>query len=148
MTTSRNRTSKPRCARLANLRRLAAELQLRAMRITDVCALLTVKESAARGYVNTLGAVIDVTHGARFEDGYIYRLIDDADVDACLANLGKAPRKPVESKSQVSRAARGGRGIHVMQDDEPHNVKVASMRIPQHDPLLAAFFGLAQEQQP
>jgi hypothetical protein len=131
--------------RLANLRRLAAEFQLRAMRITDICAFLGVKKSTARGYVNDLGGALDVTRAKLFEDGYVYRLIADADVDACLASLGNV-RKPKESKSQIAVAERAGRQFHITQDDEPYPVKVSRVRIPQHFPLLAAFFGLAQEQ--
>lgn len=127
--------------RIDNLRRLVAELQQRAMRVGDVCALLDLKRSGARGYIDDLRSLLEVTRGPLFEGGYVYQLIDDAEQAAdYLANLGTAPRNPGESKSQMATATRAGRRFHILQDDCPYHIKVSRIRIPEQWAVHAAFW--------
>lgn len=141
MTTSRNPSlnGKRSAVRIDNLRRLIAELQTRSMRPSDICALLGMKRSGARGYIDELRGPTEVTRGALFAGGgHSYRITEDADVEGFLASLGK-PRK--QEASRAEKMAGAGRLIHVLADDTHYAIRLMS-RLPQHEPVLAAFYGI------
>lgn len=137
--------------RIANLRRLVAELQQRALRRSDIQALLGIGESGARAYIKELRPLLEVLPSAdHYHDQHTFKLTDDAArVADFLANPSSVRESAPASKTKLAVANRSGRHFHILRDDSPYHVKVGRVRIPQHDPILAALFGLVQpEQQP
>lgn len=135
--------------RIANLRRLVAELQQRTLRRSDIEALLGIRESGARAYIKELRPLLEVLPSAdHYHDQQTFKLTDDAARVADFLATPDSVRAPAPvSKTKLAVANRSGRHFHILRDDTPYHVKVSRIRIPQHDPILAAFYGLVQPEQ-
>lgn len=150
MTSPRNLAiSRSSAARIANLHRLVAELQQRTLRRSDIQVLLGICESGARAYIKELRPLLEVLPSAdHYHDQHTFKLTDDAvRVADFLANPGSVREPEAVSKTKLAVANRSGRHFHILRDDSPYHVKVSRVRIPQHDPILAAFYGLVQQEQ-
>lgn len=143
MTFTRNHSNdRRRAIRLENLHRLAAELQLRTMYVSDVCAFLGMGRTGAKSYINHLINMLDVTPGPTNTGGNSYRMTGAPEqIAAFLASLGTV-RKAPGSTTQVAAASRHGRQFHILADDAPYHVKVGRVRIPEAWEVMAAFYGM------
>lgn len=82
----------------------------------------------------------------------IYRLnVDEAFIDAYLLKLDALPTNLTErrtlvdytGKSRLQKVqAEDGRQVHMLVDDVEHKPRTARFKIPEHEPVLAHFFGM------
>lgn len=130
------------------------------MRLCDIADMLGFSASGARKYVTELVAD-EIVQIAGFEPPppktrmgkTIYKLNDSmAIVDAYLDRLDVAPVNLNQRRALIDHSAEprmqkvqaeDGRSIHMLRDDVKHNPRPSPFKIPEHEPLMAAFFGLA-----
>lgn len=151
MTHAHHNTSRRTVERLAKIRKLIIALQAGQMMREDIDHLLQMGESTARKCIKGLrdAGIVGI---ARYADGTatfvghpVYCIRADADqVDEYLAGLdAAATRKAAEPRSAMASALRDTtRHLHFMADDESFPMRVLST-IPAHEPVHAAFFGIA-----
>lgn len=139
--------------RIANMRRLIAELHKGDMPRNDMLAFLGLARSTVRSMLDDLTAGEVVARVGRL-DTYpgsigvpVYRLTGDSEkVERCLANIEQGGgRRQGVSRDQAAILARDpARHVHVMRDDEPFRVRICRAAVmPDPWALPRPFFGVA-----
>jgi hypothetical protein len=149
--------------RVANMKLVIDTLRERGtMHREDVSFLLGFSPSGARKYVRELIAddvlVIDhflppLTKSTTATP--VYALNTPIVVAAFLERLETMPQTVAQQRAQVDHTSTGprmqkvqaedGRQVHMLRDDVEHKPRSARFKIPAHEPLMAAFFGMASE---
>jgi DNA-binding transcriptional ArsR family regulator len=142
--THRVRVSKATEQRDANVRKLIAALRHGPLLRDEIRDLLGLSASGNNKYIALLreAGVIEMmgyVNPVGNSPGHpLYRLNRDAAVvDAYLRSLEEGSAKLVTLKDT-------SRHIHRLRDDGPESVFVPKRGIPAPDPVLAAFYGIAQ----
>lgn len=147
-------------SKVVNIKRLINCMRgVKVMRLDNVMVLLRFSESGARKYTQKL-VEDDVFQIHGFDPAppkcrvgkTIYRLnLDAAFVDAYLLKLDALPTNLTErrtlvdytGKSRLQKVqAEDGRQVHMLVDDVEHKPRTDRFKIPEHEPLMAYFFGM------
>lgn len=136
--------------RISKLRELIAELERRALDVTNAALTLQVSTSTARKYLQELCDAEVAIERAMSMGGaslrYEYSLTADTglawDFSGRLALATLTHKLPPRSAGK-SVAAPAGRSVHVLADDVDYAISMARV-VPQRDPLVAALFGPPQ----
>lgn len=152
MTNATHVTHSNTAARLSKIRKLVTALQAGELMREDIANLLEVGPSGVRGYINDLKAA-GVMGIARYVDGTEFSLgravyciwMDAEEVAAYLADLAARPvARAGGRKSNLAIAeCDPNRHFHILDDDSHYPVRVLR-NLPLHEPVHAAFYGIAQ----
>lgn len=151
MTRTRH-TSTRTIDRIANMRRLIAELGKGEMARKAIERFLGMSQAGARSYAHDMldGGIIELARrlpAAQARNGEpVYKLVADAEqIGRFLAELSQSDGRKTKAweRSEVAIASRTpGRLFHLLEDDMAFQVKVCNV-IPRHTALHVAFFGRA-----
>jgi predicted transcriptional regulator len=133
-----------------NVRAIITALRERHLMRDEIAALINMGRSGANKYVAMLreAGVIEIERYVAktvWATGKpVYRLNPDtALVDGYLRSLDTGTVSVTKPVREIDHT----RHVHLTSDDCNYHIKLASVRIPPPDPLLAAFFGLAKPEQ-